>query len=104
MASLRLFNRVCRGLGLEFVAANTKIEKIVAACSKFYIEHTLLSYEFKLYNTVLFISTLNDINCSIVCSTIFTAVITFPVSYGVPVYRTYKAIVHEKLEVINVRN
>jgi hypothetical protein len=109
MASIHILNKVCKSLAQNtFIPAIKNTDIIVGGISKFVVEHTLLKYEMMIYNGLfmspLFIPSLVDIHKPIVVPFIFSALITLPVIYCIPAYRTYKAIVNKNLQIINFVN
>jgi len=106
MASIYILNKVCKGLAPNtFKKAIVNTDIIVGGISKLVVEHTLLKTEMSIYNGVfmspLFIPSFADTFPPIVMPFVFTALITLPVIYCVPAYRTYKAIVNKNLQIIN---
>ena len=109
MASIHILNKVCKSLAPNtFIRANANTDIIVGGISKFVVEHTLLKYEMMIYNGLLmsplFIPSFVDIYKPIAVPFIFSALITLPVIYCIPAYRTYKAIVNKNLQIINFDN
>lgn len=105
MASIHILNKVCKSLAPNtFIRANSNTDIIVGGISKFVVEHTLLKYEMMIYNGLLIIPSLVDIHKPIAVPFIFSALITLPVIYCIPAYRTYKAIVNKNLQIINFDN
>ena len=87
MASLFVLRKVCESLSPNiFITATNNTHIMVGAISKYAVEHTLLTYEMSLYNAPF------------VCS----ALITLPVIYCIPAYRTYNAIVNKNIQILNV--
>ena len=106
MASIHILNKFCKSLAPNtFISATKNTHIIVGGISKFVVEHTLLKYEMMIYNglfmSTLFIPQLVEIHKPIVIPFIFSALITLPVIYCVPAYRTYKAIVNKNIQIIN---
>lgn len=106
MASLYILNKLCKGLAPNtFVPAITNADILVSGISKFAIEHTLLKTEMTIYNSVFFLPVMTPIAVEtqpiIILPFIFTVLITAPIIYGVPTYRTYKSIVNKNLQIIN---
>lgn len=103
MASLYILNKLSKSLKI-FVPATSNLDIIVAGTFKIVIEHTLLKYEMLAYN-VLFaipvVSDLHTINSNLMYPFVFGLLTTLPIIYGAPLYRTYKSITNNKLEIIN---
>ena len=109
MASIRILNKVCNSLAPNtFIKATKNTDIIFGGISKFVVEHTLLKCEMMIYNGLfmspLCIPSLVNIHELIVVPFIFSSLITLPVIYCIPVYRTYKAIVNKNLQIINFKN
>lgn len=87
MASLCVLRKVYESLSPNiFITATNNTHIMVGAISKYAVEHTLLTYEMYLYNA--------PFTCS--------SLLTLPVIYCIPAYRTYKAIVNKNIQIINM--
>ena len=105
MASLYILKKLYKGLAPNtFVPAIVNTDIIVSGFSKLFIEHSLLNIEMSIYNCLFIIPMFTPIVNSypeIVIPLLFSSVLTLPIIYGVPIYRTYKSIVNKKIEIIN---
>lgn len=106
MASIYILNKVCKGLlPNTFIPAIKNSDIIVSGISKLVVEYTLLKYEMITYNIIFIapicVPSVIETYPTIIMPFVFSALITLPVVYCVPAYRTYKAIVNKNLQVIN---
>lgn len=109
MASLYILNKLCKKLAPNtFVPAITNADILVSGISKFAIEHTLLKTEITIYNGIFILPVLIpgvvEMHPTIGLPFLSSILITFPVIYGVPAYRTYKSVVNKNLQIINFQN
>lgn len=106
MASLYILKKLCKGMSPNtFIPAITNTDILVAGISKIAIEHILLKTEISIYNGVfilpLFTPILIEKQPALIIPFIFSVFITTPIIYGVPAYRTYKAVVNKNLQIID---
>jgi hypothetical protein len=119
MASLYILTKVYKALPPNtFVPAIVSSDIVLSSICKVTAEHMLLKLEMSVYNCIclLPILTIKGTNSGgtyyvaasyteigILCFPfVISSLITFPVIYGVPCYRTYKSIVNNKLEIIKI--
>lgn len=105
MASLYIFKKLCKGLAPDtFVPAITNTDILVSSVSKFFTEHILLKTEMTIYNSILSLPAYTSLGLSfpkLLVPCVLSCLITTPVIYGVPAYRTYKSIANKNLQLIN---
>lgn len=103
MMSINLLNKLYKTFKPNtFIPAVKKSEIIIGATSKFIVEHVALSCEIMLYNTGFGLFACTFLSASSgYPSFILFCLMTLPVPYCLPAYRTYKAIVNEKLKIMN---
>lgn len=105
MATLYILNKLCKGLRPNtFVPAITNADILVSGISKFAIEHTLLKTEMTFYNGIFILPGLTpfmETKPIIMLPFLSSILITLPVIYGVPAYRTYKSVVNKNLQIID---
>ena len=105
MASLYILKKLCKGLSPNtFIPAITNVDILVSSVSKLYIEHTLLKTEMNVYNIILSFpayTSLGDSFHKLLIPYAISLLITMPIIYGIPIYRTYKSIVNKNLQIIN---
>lgn len=99
-------NKLCKGLKPNtFVPAITNSDILVSSVSKFAIEHTLLKMEMTIYNGIFILPVLTPMDLEmrslLAIPFISSVLITLPVIYGVPAYRTYKSVVNKNLQIID---
>ncbi len=109
MASIYILNKIYKSLAPNtFIQATKNTDIIIGGISKFVIEHILLKCEIGLYKGLViipsFILTSSVGNKPFILSFIIGSLFTIPVGipYCIPAYRTYKAIVNKKLQIINI--
>lgn len=104
MASLAVLHIICKKSGC-FVSATKPVEIAVAGCSKIIVEHYLLKYEWSNYFMLSCIPMMTggaDYSPFSV-PLFYTCLITSPIIYILPVYRTYKSIATKNLQMIQYR-
>ncbi len=105
MASLYVLKKLYNGLAPNtFVPAIANTDIIVSGICKLFVEHSLLNIEMSIYNILFIIPTFTPIvksNPEILLPFIFSSLLTLPIIYGVPIYRTYKSIVNKNIDIIN---
>lgn len=106
MASLYILNKLYKRLAPNtFVPAITNADILVSGISKFVVEHTLLKTEMAIYNGVFLLPLLTpmvvETKPAIILPFLSSVLITLPVIYGVPAYRTYKSVVNKNLQIID---
>ena len=111
MASIYILNKIYKSLAPNtFIQATKNTDIIIGGINKFLIEHILLKYEMVFYKGLVmlpsFILTSSVGNKPFIVSFIIGSLFTIPVisgiPYYIPAYRTYKAIVNKKLQIINI--
>jgi hypothetical protein len=94
MLSLLVLNRVNKYI--KFQPAVTNNEIILSGLSKIFIENYLLKKELGVY--IMCSTCLN-----LPCLTLFTAMVYFPICYGIPLYRTYNNCKTNTLQIIDAK-
>lgn len=108
MASLYILNKIYKSLAPNtFIPAIRNNDIIISGISKYVVEHMLLKTEMMIYNSTsiipLFIPSI-ETEPMLIIPLIFNILIAPPIIYCVPAYRTYKAFVNKKLQIINFSN
>lgn len=105
MLSFRLINKICKPH--MFRLAKTTPDIVVAGLSKIYIEQTLLSIECGAYLCAINLALFGEFTLDTIPNeTIYINGVIFPLaivtSYCYPLFRAYKSIGNNTLEIINL--